>query len=478
MTQHELDRPLVLLVLAMGLGAMMPTLDATVVNVGVHTLGESLHADLATTQWIGTGYLLAVAISAPLAGWAVDRFGGRRIWGIGLSAFIIGSLLCSVAWSIESLIACRVAQGMGAGLVEPTMLTVLARAAGPHRLGRVMALTSAPITVGPALGPIVGGTILAHLSWRWLFLANVPIGLMALTLSARFVPAQAVAETERHRLDFVGLVLIAPGFAAVLYAWSQTAGPSGFASPRVLIFLAIGVCLIAAFVAHALRTTVAPLIDVRLFRNRAFAASATIMALVGAIFFGALFLLPLYFQEVHGRGVLAAGVLLAPLGCGALLSMSVAGRVADRYGPRIPACLAMASVGLGASMYALSGQGTSEIWLGGCAALIGFSLPLAATPILSALYYTVPPAAASSATSSMYILNQMGASLGIAVVALVLQQQLQVGRAADAAFSLAFWWLAGGAALGVLGALLLPAKRLGEPAESLPVGAAVATEAH
>jgi EmrB/QacA subfamily drug resistance transporter len=464
---HKMDRPLIALVLVMGLGAMMPTLDATVVNVGVHTLGQRLHASLAQVQWVSTAYLLSVAVSAPLAGWAVDRYGGRRIWMLGLLMFVLGSALCSAAWSIQSLAVCRVLQGAGGGFVEPTMLTVLARAAGPHRLGRVMALTSVPITLGPALGPLLGGVILAHLSWRWLFLVNVPIGLVAALASRRVVPRLEEAHNRRSRFDVIGLLLMGPGFATVLYGLSQSTGPSGFLAPRAVVPMLVGIGLITAYVVHALRTKVVPLIDVRLFSGAAFSVCAAIMTLIGAIFYAALFILPLYYQDVHGRSVLAAGLLMAPLGVGAMLSMTVAGRIADRYGPRIPVCLALGGVCIALLPFAIPEARVSSLGLGVCAFLVGFCLPLASTPVLAAIYVTVKPASVASATSSIYILNQLGASFGVALTALTVQRRLHDGASAAAAFGSAFWLLAGAAAIAVFVCRVLPRHRAGPAGDTV-----------
>lgn len=188
-----LDGALLTLVGVMVLGGMMSYLDATIVNVGISTLGGEFHASLATVEWVTTGYLLAVALAIPLAGWAMVRFGAKRMWLLGLSVFLAGSTLCAFAWNAESLIAFRIVQGLGGGMVDPIMMTVVAGAAGPARVGRVMGLVSVPITLGPVVGPIIGGLLLDNLSWEWMFLVNIPFALAAIVLAVRVLLGRPAA---------------------------------------------------------------------------------------------------------------------------------------------------------------------------------------------------------------------------------------------------------------------------------------------
>lgn len=207
----RLDAALLTLVGVMVLGGMMSYLDATIVNVGISTLGGEFHATLATIEWVTTGYLLAVALAIPLAGWAVARFGAKRMWLLGLSVFLIGSTLCAFARNAEGLIAFRVVQGFGGGMVDPIMMTVVAGAAGPARIGRVMGLVSVPITLGPVVGPVVGGLLLDHFSWQWMFLVNIPFALAAIVLAVRVLPADPPPSGDPVPFDALGVALLSPG---------------------------------------------------------------------------------------------------------------------------------------------------------------------------------------------------------------------------------------------------------------------------
>ena len=184
-----LDRALLRLASVVVLGTIMSILDTTIVNVAIDTLGRELHSSLSTIQWVATGYLLALATVIPLTGWAMERFGGKRMWMVSVSLFLVGSTLCGLAWSTASLIAFRVLQGFGGGMILPIGQAILAQAAGPQRMGRVMSVIGVPTLLGPVLGPVIGGLIVDSFSWRWIFFVNLPVGAVALALAARILPA-------------------------------------------------------------------------------------------------------------------------------------------------------------------------------------------------------------------------------------------------------------------------------------------------
>lgn len=202
-----LDSDLLLISAVVVIGAIMSILDTTIVNVALETLGRDLHSSLDDVQWVSTGYLLALAVVIPLTGWTSERFGPRRVWLTSVTLFVLGSVLCGLAWNLESLIAFRVLQGLGGGMVMPVGMILLTQAAGPARVGRTMSIIGVPMLLGPVIGPVLGGLIVDNTSWRWIFFVNVPVGIVALVMGARWLPRVNASENP-GRLDWRGLALL------------------------------------------------------------------------------------------------------------------------------------------------------------------------------------------------------------------------------------------------------------------------------
>lgn len=400
------------------LGGALGILNSTMVAVGIRDLAEDFEASLGTVGWVSTGFLLAVTVTIPVTGWAGEAFGGKRMWLAGLGVFLVGSLGCGLAWDIESLIAFRVLQGIGAGILDPLVLTLLARAAGPRRAGRVMGLMAAVLSLGPVLGPVLGGVVLQGFGWRWMFLLCVPLGALAVLLAVRVMPADPPVE-RRTRLDVLGVALLGPGFAGLLLVLSQAADGADLVSYPVLVPLVAGAALLTGYVIHALRGE-APLVDVRLFARGGFAASVTVMALTGLAMFASLIVLPLYFQQVKGHGALAAGLLVAPLGVGAAVAAPLAGRVSDRIGSRNLALAGGLVATLSAVFFTTVGTGTGDVAIVLAGLALGAGLGFVGPPAMGAVYRTLPGPLVPQGSSVLYMLNQLGGSIGVAVVALLL----------------------------------------------------------
>ena len=457
--EDRLDPALVRLALILVAGALAPLLDSTIVNVAIATLGRDLHTSLAAIQWVITGYLLALAMAIPATGWLVGRFGAKRMWLCSLALFLAGSMLCGVACNVGCLIAFRVVQGAGGGLMLPIMQTLLLRAAGGRALGRLMATISIPALVGPVLGPVIGGLIVGGASWRWIFYVNLPVCAVALVLAWRGLPADAPRGGQR--LDLAGLALLSPALAAIVYGLSQVGTHGGFGHAPVLGPLTLGLVLLAAFVAHALRTGAEPVVDLRLLRDRSFAASSALLFLSGLSLFGAMLLLPLYYQQVRGQGVLAAGLLLVPQGIGSLLTRGPLGTLIDRAGPRPFVLIGTALTALGTLAFTRHGP---EWLLAGSLVVRGAGMSGANIAVMAAAYRGLDAADIPHASSVTRILQQVGGSVGAAKHTKNQQQQHATHPAATA-YAHVFWWSIGFAALAVVPALLLPGVRRERSAE-------------
>ncbi|WP_235433343.1 MDR family MFS transporter [Protofrankia sp. BMG5.30] len=448
---------------------MVVQLDTTIVAVAIDTLSRSFGVGISTIQWVSTGYMLALAMVIPLTGWSVERFGGKRMWMLSLALFLAGSALCGVAWSAGSMIVFRVLQGVGGGMLLPLMQTLLAQAAGPQRMGRLMATVAVPALVTPILGPVIGGVILDNLSWRWIFLINIPVCLVALLLAWRGLPDVRIP--GRHPLDVRGFVLLSPALAAVVYGFSAAGSRGSFSDVEAIVPLVVGVVLLVLFIAHALVTTVEPIIDLRMFRSRAFAGSSGIMFIAGISLFGAMLLLPLYEQQVRGRSAVDAGLLLAPQGIGMMIAVIVVGRLADRGATRLLVLTGLVLSVLGTVAHTQVGTDTSEWLLGASLALRGVGLAAVMIPVMSAVYHGLRQDEIPRATSAVRIFQQIGGSLGTAVLAVVLAHgiaarggsaQVDAAGLADA-FGETFWWTLALTAVAVPCAFLLPG-RLAAPA--------------
>src|SRR3954464_10062894 len=417
----KLDRGVLMIASVVVLGAIMSILDVTVVNVAINTLAKEFDAPLSTIQWVATGYTLALATVIPLTGWAADRFGTKRLYMTSIFLFVIGSMLSGLAWSSESLIFFRVLQGFGGGMIMPLGMTILTRAAGPTRVGRVMAIIGVPMLLGPIIGPILGGWLVDAASWRWIFFINLPIGIAALFFSQRIL-ARDVPQPA-HRLDWQGLALLSPGLALFIYGLAQTSGSGGFGRWQVIGPGLLGLAMLAGFVFHGLRTSDA-LIDLRLFSNRVFSASSVTLMLVIISVFGGMLLLPLYLQVVRGESAMDTGLLLAPQGLGAMIAMPIAGRLTDMTGVGriVPAGLAV----VGVSFLALTQLAAdTSYWVFGAALFVmGLGMGFTMMPTFSGAMQTLRHAAIARASTTLNIEQQVGASIGTAVLSVLLTHEI------------------------------------------------------
>jgi len=452
-TTHDtrrLDPAVLKLAGVLVLGALAPLLDSTIVNVAIHTLGTELHAGVSAVQWVSTAYLLALAVAIPITGWSANRFGAKRMWIVALALFLAGSMLCGVAWNLGSLIAFRVIQGLGAGLMLPILQTLLLRAAGRERMGRLMAVATLPALIGPILGPVIGGVMIAQLDWRWIFYVNVPICLAAIVLAARVLKP----DTDRNAaaLDLTGLLLVSPAIAGIVYGLTQVGAHGGFGHADVLLPIGIGVLLLIVF---ALRRTDEPLIDLTLFRTRSFAASTALLFLTGFALYGAMLLLPLFYQQARSESALAAGLLLAPQGLGSLLART-AGGLTDRLGPRPVVFAGILLTAAGTIPFAFAG---TTYWVLAIALIFrGAGLSAVTLSVMVGAFRDLEPRQIPDGSSTTRIMQQLGGAFGAATLAVILQRALS-GHSAEIAYATSFWWAIGFTAIAAVPAVFLPSRR-------------------
>ncbi|HEY9564129.1 MAG TPA: DHA2 family efflux MFS transporter permease subunit [Nocardioides sp.] len=421
---EKLDRSVLMVAGVVVLGGIMSILDITVVSVALETFQNDFNATSAEVAWTMTGYTLALASVIPLTGWAADRFGTKRLYLIAVGLFTAGSVLCATATGLDQLVIYRVLQGLGGGMLMPLGMTILTHAAGPHRVGRVMAIMGIPMLLGPIFGPILGGWLIDVASWHWIFLINLPIGLIGFVYAFLVLPKDNVEPSETF--DWLGMILLSPGLAAFLYGVSSIPEHGSLWHAEVLAPAIIGLLLIVAFVPWALSVkNKHPLIELRLFVNRNLTVAVIAMMLFAIAFFGASLLFPLYFQQVRGETALKAGLLLAPQGVGAMITMPIAGLLADKRGPGKVVLVGIVLVTLGMGMFTQVDESTSYTYILGSLFVMGLGMGSTMMPIMSSALATLTAQNTARGSTLLNITQQVAASIGTALFSVILTNEMQ-----------------------------------------------------
>jgi EmrB/QacA subfamily drug resistance transporter len=395
-------------------------LDLTTVNLAIPTLKEQFAAPIGLAQLAVTAYVVTVAVVMPASGWAADRFGTKRTFLFSLGVFTLGSALCAAAWNMHSLIAARALQGIGGGLLVPVGMAILFRAFPEQERATASAIFSVPAAVAPALGPFLGGILIDAASWRWIFLINVPIGILGFGLALLWLKEDRVERS--NPLDAKGFVLGAVGFMAVTVALSSA--PEGpLFRPGILIPLLAGIMALAAFVQTELKSA-APMVDLRLFGGRDFAVGNTTMFLASVGFGGLLFTLPLLLQGPHGFSAARAGTVMATHAVGIIVTTVAGPKLISLFGGRIVLAIGLLGSGVSTLAFALTGQATSQAILVLTLLVAGGSFGLTVVPLQTAPFRRMDQAQIARGTSMLSVVRQLGVVIGTAAVAVPLGQMV------------------------------------------------------
>jgi EmrB/QacA subfamily drug resistance transporter len=409
----------------------MAILDHTVVNVALPTLGRVFQAELGLLQWVITGYALAQAAVIPLAGWLSDRFGAKRVYISAVGLFTLGSVLCAAAPSALGLVAFRVLQGLGGGVLMPIGMAFVFRLAPPDKRGAVMGVFGIPIMLAPALGPALSGWLVEFADWRLIFLINVPVGMFALALAARVLPRLA-AQRVVGRLDLLGVILAPLAFGTLTFGIGQSYG-AGWTGASRLLALGVGLVALVAFVARELKTD-EPLLDLRVFRVGVFSRGILVQWLTASGMFGSMFLLPVFLQQVAGYGSFQTGMATLPHAIVAGLAMPVGGRLFDRFGARPTVLTGLALVATGLALLSRISPATTPMELILPLALWGGGMGMAMMPLNTHLLNSAPRDLVSRVTSLTSAFHSVVIALGVAVAATFVQVRL-AARAAEVGLS-------------------------------------------
>lgn len=449
------------------LGASLSFLDTTIVNVALAALAADLDTSLDTIQWVSTAYLLAVAAVIPVSGWSARRFGARRAYVAAVVLFTLASVLCGLAQNEGQLIAFRALQGLGGGLIMPVGQIILARVAGPARLARVMAVVGVPIVLAPVFGPFAGGLLLQFADWRWIFLVNLPVGVVAVLCALRLLRPDSSQESAP--LDLPGLFAISLSMVGLTYGLGAAGRDL---STGTVVAVAVGLVLLIVFIVRALRVP-HPLFDIRLYRDAVFRAASLTTVFLSMGMYAGMVLMPLLFQNVRGESPLATGVLLVPSSVGAAAATWLSGRVVERLGGGRTAFTGAAVSAAAAVPFVLISAETSYAVIATAMLISGFGAGLSVMPAMTTAFRALGQQKINHASPQLNMMQRLGGSLATAVFVGVLQNGLDEADSSPAdrmsAFTVTFWWSLGAAVLAAVAALsLMVAQRRSVPTPTPP----------
>jgi len=436
--------------------AMFVTIvDTTIVHVALPTLADEFGVGIGSIEWVVTGYLLSLAVWIPASGWIGDHLGTKRTFLAALAVFTIASLLCGLSTSLGELIAFRILQGVGGGMLTPVGLAMLYRAFPPERRAAASKVLLVPTAIAPALGPVAGGVLIETVGWRWIFLVNIPIGVATFLFAARYLEEHR--EPDTGAFDVPGFVLAGAALALILFAMGE--GPrAGWGAPLTLLTGLAGIACAIALVAVELRTH-QPMLTLGLLGNRLFRTTNGVSMFASAAFLGTLFLMPLLLQEVRGASPIESGLTTFPEALGVLALSQLAGRIYPRLGPRV--LMAGGLTSMAVILVALSrvGLGTSDWVIRSAMFGLGASYAFMLLSMQAACFATIPSSQTGRATALYSTQRQIAQALGIAVLATVLAASLPehaTPAGSLGSYHTAILVAAGFAVAGALTALAVP----------------------
>lgn len=402
------------------LGIFMDLLDMTIVNVALPSIARDFNVTEGGIEWLITGYTLSLAVWIPASGWLGDRFGTKRIFMLAITAFTAGSLLCALSWNLDSLIFFRVLQGVGGGMMTPVGTAMLMRAFPPSERARASTVLMVPIAVAPAVGPVLGGVLVDQLSWEWIFLINLPIGVIALFFA--FFMLREERQPTAGPFDLRGFFLSGAGLPLLLYGISE--GPSsGWGSVRVLLPAIAGVILLTTLVLIEMRIP-HPLLTFRLFLDRMFRTGNILIFMMAGGMFGGLFLLPLFLQQMRGLSATESGLTTFPQAIGMIVASQITTRIYPKVGPKRMVLVGGFGVTLATAAFLFVDLGTSLWTIRAIMFVRGFFFNTTLVPMQAATYATIQRQDQGRASSLYSTTRQVGASVGVAILSTVLTQRL------------------------------------------------------
>jgi DHA2 family multidrug resistance protein len=412
---RKANPPLPMITLTVMLGLIMAIIDTSIVNVALNDMSGNLNSSIDEIGWVVTGYILANVIVMPLNGWLTARFGRRNFYAACIVIFTVASVLCGTATNVWQLVFYRVIQGFGGGALQPTAQAILFESYPPEKRAGAMAIFGLGAMVGPAIGPTLGGVIVDNYSWPLIFYINIPIGIVAFLMTLAFIRDQSYVKRDTSPIDYIGLGLLTAGVASVQYVLERGQREDWFSSSTIVILTVVAVVSLITFCVREWRDP-RPLVDLKAFKSRAFAAGNAIGVVTGFGLFGTALVLPLFFQNVLGFTATETGLALLPGAIATAASMPIASRLVQRFDGR-------ALIAFGLLIFAFS-----TWWMGGInqqsgywdvfwpRAVQGFALGFMFVPLTTATLAEITREKMANATGIFSLIRQLGGSLGIAIL--------------------------------------------------------------
>jgi DHA2 family multidrug resistance protein len=408
---------------------LLQVLDTTIANVALPHMQASLSATQDTINWVLTSYIVASAIALPISGWLADRVGRKRLLLISVVVFTAASVLCATATSLPEMVLFRALQGVGGAFIVPLAQATLFDINPREKHGQAMALFGGGVMIGPILGPVLGGWLTDNYNWRWVFLVNLPIGILCILIMLRFMPK---TDTHKRKFDMFGFALLAICLASLQFCLDRGEQKDWFTSPEILIEAGLAIGAGWMFIVHML-TAEHPLFDRAMFKDRNFATSVLFMAVTGILLLAGLALLPPLLQNMYGYSVLQSGFLTAPRGVGTLFSMLIAGRMTGKIDARI--LVGIGVVLMGVSLYMMTGfaieQPSRPVIVSGV--VQGLGLGLIFVPLQTLAFETLSAKMRTTGAALLNLSRNIGGSIGISVVGTQLVRMTQISHADMAA---------------------------------------------
>ncbi|WP_046226491.1 DHA2 family efflux MFS transporter permease subunit [Paenibacillus dauci] len=414
---------------AIALGAIAPMLDSTMINIAIDPLNQAFHTTLDMIQWAITGYILALAIAVPVSGWLMNRYNGKRIFIGAVVAFGLMSILVGISCDIASFICFRLLQGFSAGIITALMSALLVKTAGPDHLGKVIAIVSTPMILGPILGPVIGGIIVQMASWHWIFFINVFILCIAVPLMIRYIPDFEPFDQD-SRLDLPGILLLSAISASLIYGITKAARYASFYNHETVWWIAIGLMLIAVYMAYDHFRRHRTVLPMNLFIHRSFAASSAGLFLANMAIMGPMLILPLFFQNFRHFTAIESALALIPQGVGMLITRPLIGIMIDRIGARYVVIVSLVLALIGSIPMVFINDQTSMFWIALLLFIRGTSVGGIMLPLTSDAYTGLDSRQIPEASIGINIIENLGSSFGSAVIAAIVAGTAYTGQSA------------------------------------------------